>query len=352
MNISKIYFNLRRLYIKIFSWEYWPVWLIYFPAGFYFLYLSIKARSFFFFSLTNPTIENGGMFFSSKWKIFQLIPKEYYPTTIIVDYNEEVSSINHRMQEAGISFPVIAKPDRGERGWGVKKINDIAELELYRKDMRISFLIQTYIDYPIEISIFYYRHPLQSKGMVTSVTLKKLLSITGDGSSTVEKLILDNDRCFLQYDRLKMQNRIDFTKVLSNDEEQVLVPYGNHVLGATFINYNHIIDEQLTDTIDFISKRINGFFYGRYDLRCMSIEGLKKGKDYVILELNGAASEPAHIYEPGYSFLKGQMQIVKHFKMMYEAAIENKKRGSLYISFQTFWSTIRLEKRYRQNTNI
>jgi hypothetical protein len=342
----------RKLYIKTFSWEYWPVWLVYFPVGFYFLYLSIKARSFFFFSASNPTIENGGMFFSSKWKIFQLVPKEYYPTTIFIDNNENISSIKDRMQESGIVFPIIAKPDRGERGWGVKKIENIAELEKYRKAMNITFLVQSYINYPIEISVFYYRHPLAKKGIVTSVTYKKLLTITGDGVSTIEKLILDNDRCFLQYDKLKMQSQIDFAKILNIGEQEVLVPYGNHVLGATFLNYNHIIDEQLTATIDNISKRIDGLYYGRYDLRCKSIEDLKKGINFSILEVNGTAAEAAHIYEPGYSFFKAQLEIAKHFKMMYEAAIENKKRGNVYISFHTFRNMLTLEKRYRQHANI
>jgi hypothetical protein len=342
----------RKFYIKTFSWEYWPLWLVYFPVSFYFLYLSIKARSFFFFSATNPTIENGGMLFSSKWKIFQLIPKEYYPTTIFVDNDENISSIKHRMQESGIVFPVMAKPDRGERGWGVRKIENIAELEKYRKAMNITFLVQSYINYPIEISVFYYRHPLANRGIVTSVTYKKLLTISGDGFSTIEKLILDNDRCFLQYDKLKLQSQIDFTKILDKGEQLELVPYGNHVLGATFLNYNHIIDEQLTATIDNISKRIDGLYYGRYDLRCKSIEDLKKGINFSILEVNGTAAEAAHIYEPGYSFFKAQIEIAKHFKMMYEAAIENKKKGNEYISFHTFRNILTLEKQYRQHANI
>jgi hypothetical protein len=342
----------RKFYIKTFSWEYWPLWLVYFPVSFYFLYLSIKARSFFFFSATNPTIENGGMLFSSKWKIFQLIPKKYYPTTIFVDNHENISSIKHRMQESGIVFPVMAKPDRGERGWGVRKIENIAELENYRKAMNITFLVQSYINYPIEISIFYYRHPLANRGIVTSVTYKKLLTISGDGFSTIEKLILDNDRCFLQYDKLKKESHINFIKILASEEIQVLVPYGNHVLGATFLNYNHIIDEQLVSTIDTISKKIDGFYYGRYDIRCKSIEDLKAGKNFSILEVNGAAAEPAHIYEPGFPFFKAQLEIAKHFKMMYEAAIENKKRGYSFITFKTFIKTLKLEKEYRLHVNI
>ncbi len=328
MNISNFFFRMRRIYIKTLSWEYWPVWVVYFPVSFYFLYLSIKARSFFFFSASNPTIETGGMFFESKWKIFQLVPKEYYPATILVDGSEHIDIIEQRMNFAGITFPVIAKPDRGERGWCVKKISTINELNAYKAALNVSFLIQSYVNYPVEMSVFYYRHPSQKKGMITSVTLKKLLTITGDGHSTISELIKCNDRSFLQYQKLLQQNKIDFTCVPDAGEQVVLVPYGNHVLGATFLSYNHIIDRELTDTIDNISQRINGFYYGRYDLRCASIEDLKMGKNFSILEINGAGAEPAHIYEPGFSFFKAQITIAKHFRMMYEAAKENNKMVS------------------------
>ncbi|MBC7935175.1 MAG: hypothetical protein H7Y86_07435 [Rhizobacter sp.] len=352
MNTNKFYYKMRGLYIKTFSWEYWPVWVVYFPVSFYFLYLSIKARSFFFFSASNPTIETGGMFFESKWKIFQLVPKEYYPTTILVEGVEDIVSIEQRMKFSGIAFPIIAKPDRGERGWAVKKITSIEELGTYKAALNVSFLIQSYVNYPVEMSVFYYRHPLQKKGMVTSVTLKKLLTITGDGQSSIDKLVRKNDRSFLQYRKLVQQDKIDFTHVPEKGEQVVLVPYGNHVLGATFLNYNHIIDAELTDTIDSISQRIDGFYFGRYDLRCASIEDLKMGENFSILEVNGAGAEPAHIYEPGFSFFKAQLTIAKHFRMMYKAARENNRNGVAYMSYRDFKNTQRLEKEYRSKVTV
>lgn len=344
--------TIRRFYIKTVNWEYWPIWVVYFPVSFYFLYLSLKARSLFFFSASNPTIETGGMFFESKWKIFELVPKEYYPSTILVEAEEELDTIYSRMLVAGISFPMIAKPDRGERGWAVKKINSREELDSYKASLQVSFLVQSYIDYPVEMSVFYYRHPSQSKGTITSVTLKKLLSITGDGQSSIDELIKRNDRSFLQYQKLILQGDIDFRNVPQCGEEVLLVPYGNHVLGATFLNYNHIIDEALIDTIDAISQRIDGFYFGRYDLRCASIDDLKMGKNFSILEVNGAGAEPAHIYEPGFSFLKAQYTIARHFRMMYKAAIENNKNGTAYMSFRNYRDNKRLEKNYKSKVSF
>ena len=149
MNLDKIYFKIRRLYIKAFSWEYWPMWLVYFPASFYLVYLSIKARSFFFFSASNPSIETGGMFFESKWKIFELTPKEYFPATVLIYEDDDMGIIKEKMNATGIQFPAIAKPDRGERGWGVKKIASLNELADYKLSMGVQFLIQAYVNYPL-----------------------------------------------------------------------------------------------------------------------------------------------------------------------------------------------------------
>ena len=296
-------------------------------------------------------MQTGGMFFTSKWSIFQLIPKEYYPSTILVHAEDKIEHIYQQIKNASIEFPIIAKPDRGERGWGVKILYNKVELEYYKAKMNISFLVQAYVSYPIELSVFYYRNPNEKKGHVVSVTLKRLLSITGDGHSTIGHLILQNDRCFLQYKRLKKNNQINFSSVLQKGEKQLLVPYGNHVLGATFINYNRIIDEQLISTIDKLSKRIDGFYYGRFDLRCTCIDDLKKGINFSILEINGAASEPAHIYEPGFSFFKAQFTIARHFRIMYKIAKANHQNGVAYMSFKSFLHTKKLEREYRLNAN-
>ena len=345
-------FKMKTFYIKAFSWEYWPMWLVYFPVSFYYIYLSVKARSFFFFSASNPSIETGGMFFESKWSIFKLIPKEFYPATLLVKKDDAVNGILEKMQADNITFPVIAKPDRGERGWCVKKINCATELADYKNAMSVDFLVQAYVNYPLEFSIFYFRNPNSETGVLTSVTLKKLLTIAGDGHSTIDELIKQNNRSFLQYKKLKQNKQIDFSRILEMGEQEVLVPYGNHVLGAMFLDYNQIIDQDLIDTFDGISKQIPGFYFGRYDLRCTSIEDLKKGRNIAILELNGAGAEPSHIYTPGFSFFKAQIVIANHYQMMYQAAFENKKAGVPFMSFKSFNDTRRLEKEYKQNVKL
>ena len=48
--------------IKLLHWEYWPFEVIYAIPFLYWVYLSARAGSFFFFRAANPAIPNGGMF--------------------------------------------------------------------------------------------------------------------------------------------------------------------------------------------------------------------------------------------------------------------------------------------------
>lgn len=336
--------------IKLFNWEYWPIYVVYFPLSFYYLFLAVRARSFFFFSASNPSIETGGMFFESKWNIFNIIPKEYYPETIFIPENATIENTTKRLSESSIQYPFIAKPDRGERGWAVQKIENEQQLIRYAEHNKIDFLIQAFSDLPIELSVFYYRHPKEVRGVVSSVTFKELLSVTGNGKDTLRSLIMIQPRALLQLAALEKLFTKSMNEVLPMDEKKILVPYGNHCRGAMFIDYNHIIDEQLSQTFDTISKRIDGFYYGRYDIKCKSIEDLKAGKNFTIVELNGAGAEPAHIYQPNYSFFKAQRDIFKHYSTLCDISIHNANSGTQYLSFKEFRLMQANQKAYKSKT--
>jgi len=338
----------RRKYIKTVHWEYWPMWLVYLPAFFYYCLLAVKARSFFFFSASNPSIETGGMFFESKWDIFSLIPKQYYPATILVTGQEPIDGILNKMQSAGLKFPVVAKPDRGERGWCVEIICNEKELAGYLKVHPIQLLLQEYVSYPVELSVFYARNPEEAKGKVTSLTRKELLSVYGDGMSTLYELILKKDRAFLQLAQLSANPKLNLSVIPSAGEKVLLVPYGNHARGALFLDECHLIDEKLVAVFDHISSQIPGFFFGRFDIRCAGIEDLKNGIHFSILELNGAGAEPAHIYQPGFSLLKAQAELFRHYSRMYRIARANQKQGAAYMDLRAFLAQRKLEKAYKQ----
>jgi hypothetical protein len=340
--------SLKRFRIKLLHWEYWPAWTVYAIPVIYYCYLALRSRAFFFFPPVNPGIETGGMFFESKWEIFKIIPPQFLPKTILIKENSEWPDIKKAYAELGIAFPMIAKPDRGERGQGVKKILDEESLRSYLVEHPVDIIIQEYIDLPLELSVFYIRHPQEKKGQITSLTKKELLHVTGNGKQSLLELIAAKDRAFLQWEVLKKESTLDLAKIPAEAERVLLVPYGNHSRGAMFLNAEADIDDKLLQVFDDISKSIPGFYHGRFDIRCQSMELLKQNKAWKIMELNGAGAEPAHIYDPHFSFFEGQKTIIRHFKKMYEISRYNHQLGHAYMTFSEFKSLRKLERSYKQ----
>ncbi|HEY0651595.1 MAG TPA: hypothetical protein VGD65_00660 [Chryseosolibacter sp.] len=318
--------------VKLLHWEYWPFGILQFPIFFYFGWLCLRSRSLLFFTASNPGIEMGGMFGESKWEILKKIPPLYLPKTIIIERTLSVEAVVDLLANEGFSYPLIFKPDLGERGFMVKRINNPKDISDYLKKIRIRFLAQELVIQPLEFGVFYHRHPSHEKGKVTSIVMKEMLSVTGDGTSTLQELISAKPRAKLQTRKLKEMYAERWNEIIPRNESIELVSIGNHALGTKFLNGNHLITEQLTESFDRISKKIEGFYFGRFDLRCSSLEALQQG-NVKIVELNGCGAEPAHIYDPDFKIVDALKVLFRHWRTIFEISRENHKRGVQYVSF-------------------
>lgn len=289
-----------------------------------------------YFTASNPSIENGGMLGESKMKILDLVPEKYKAKTILCSADTALNALLKQMHLKGLNFPVICKPDVGERGTLVEKISNQNQLNSYMERVNQNFLVQEFIDLPIELGVFYYRHPDHSDGTVSSIVIKEMLTVTGDGKSTLQELIVQNDRAKLQWDNLKEIFKEELTMVLKKGEPKQLVGIGNHCKGTKFLDGNYLINQDLNKTFNAISLQIKGFYFGRYDIRVATIDDLYKG-NIKIMELNGAGSEPAHIYNPGYSLLNAYKSIFHHWHKLFEISVANHNKGTSYLSLVEGW---------------
>ncbi|MEP7377516.1 MAG: hypothetical protein ABI675_29195 [Chitinophagaceae bacterium] len=303
-------------FIKLFNWEYWPFHVVYGPIYLYWFWLCAKSRSFFFFNTSNPTIINGGFLMESKKEIYDLIPPVYYPPTLFFKAGTNPEEIITEIKVRQLQFPLIGKPDIGMQGKAVKKLMDTVELTDYATHSKVDFLVQAFIPYEKEVGIFYYRYPGETKGYISGIVAKEFLSITGDGVSDMETLLKKEKRYILQLPVLRKTYGGELKNVLKQGEEYLLVPYGNHVRGAKFIDASNLIDEQLTRSIDRVCQQIEGFYFGRLDIRYDSWEELKEGKNFSIIELNGAGSEPTHMYDPKHSIFFAWKEIIRHWNIL------------------------------------
>ncbi len=326
--------KLKNSVHKLLNWEYWNTNVVYFPIFFYWIYLSVKARSLGFFNASNPRIINGGFALESKKEIYDLIPKQYYPETLFFKANTSWDYLLSTLEKTTIDFPFIIKPDIGLQGLRVEKINSIGELKKYFDAIDYDFLIQECIKYPLEIGLFYCRMPNENKGTITGIVYKDFLIVKGNGKNTIQELIEQNSRFALQLDTLKRKFGDKLNEVLSNEVTLNLVPFGNHVRGCKFTDVSHWINEKLNATFNEICLQIPDFYFGRLDIMFQSLEDLEQGKNFSIIELNGAGSEPTHIYDPKHSIFFAWKEIIKHYDILYKISTLNHQKGYSYLNFK------------------
>ncbi len=270
----------------------------------------------------------------SKKEIYDLIPKQFYPSTLLFKTGTIITEVVAAMSKKNMQFPVIAKPDIGMRGMLVQKIHSERELANYISNAKVDFLIQDYIEYENEVGLFYYRYPGETKGHISGIVGKELLTLFGDGVSTIEELLMKDQRFILQLPVLKETHADGLKTILNKGEKHLLVPYGNHCRGSKFIDISNLIDAELENTIDTVCRQIPGFYFGRMDIRYNNWEDLKQGRNFSIIELNGAGSEPTHIYDPKHSIFFAWKEIIRHWDILYRISRLNHQRKKIpYMAF-------------------
>lgn len=135
----------------------------------------------------------------------------------------------------------------------------------------------------------------------------------------------------------------DIYRVPAKGEHVLLEPIGNHSRGTKFVNGNHLINEPLERVFDTINHHSTGIFYGRYDIKCSSLEALYRGEDVKVMEINGAAAEPGHIYDPTCSIFTAWLVLIWHWGIAYRIAKVNHRNGT---SYETIANTYRKYKQY------
>tara|TARA_R110000796_G_scaffold183498_2_gene300015 strand:- start:95439 stop:96485 length:1047 start_codon:yes stop_codon:yes gene_type:complete len=297
-----VVFQKNPFLIKLNNLEFWPLWFYYIPVWVQHFWLAVKVKNLFFFLSTNPAID-GFILSDSKYRTLNLVPEKYRPKTILIKKNTSASDIIKMMDLNEIAFPIILKPDIGYRGLGVHKIENSKTLKEFLGSTKTTYILQEFIKSPLEIGIFYYRYPNEKKGHIPSITVKEFLTVTGNGKDTLESLVLNNHRGVLLKDKLRNRFKDKWHYILKNDESLVLEWIGNHNRGTKFINANHLIDDDLVHVFDELSHQMDGFYFGRFDIKVASLDALKS-KKYKILEVNGVGGEPTHIYDSSTSLFE------------------------------------------------
>jgi hypothetical protein len=330
---------------KVGNWELWPFKLRYFLISPVWLWYCLRSGSFWFFSSSNPTLTFGGLDGEAKREMYDLLPKEFYPKTIYISPKDRFEDIQQLIRVHGFAYPFIVKPDIGAKGLLFRKIDNEKELSIYHGKNTVDYLIQDLVDFPLEVSVFYYRYPNQEKGVITGFIQKELMDVIGDGQSTLWELILAHPKARHRPDEMRIKHEEHLQKIIPKGERYILTYAANLNRGAKFTNLHHLIDEDLLKIFDAISHQAR-FYYGRYDIKCESVEDLKQGKNFTILEFNGSGAEPNHVYNAGFSLFDAYRVFLHHWKVLYEISRYNKQHGVPYWPAIKGWKFLRAAKKH------
>jgi hypothetical protein len=329
--------RLRPLWwIKLTNYEYWPWLLLYVPILPVWVWNVLRTRSLTYFTAVNPGWKAGGFYGASKKDILDLVPAGYKPKTVLISKAQALP-----VQISGFEYPLIAKPDVGARGHGVTKIHTVEELMDYHLNSPHDYIVQEYVSYKTELGILYSRMPGQSQGLISSVTMKEFLSVTGDGRHTLEQLVQRQDRARFQQAHLSLKYASIWKEVLAAGQKLELESIGNHCRGTRFINANYLINNRLHEIFDHIADQIPGFQYGRYDLRVSTIDDLYEGKNIRVVELNGVNADPAHIYDNSHGLLLTFRDLAWHWLRVGDIAKHNLQHGVRTAVAETVWRNLR-----------
>jgi hypothetical protein len=338
----------KPFWIRLLHWEYWSFNTVYIPIYPVFIFLCLRARSFFFYAAANPKIKNGGFLGESKREINALVPPGLQPRTIYFSEGSQPYSVLEELLQSGFHFPMIGKPDIGARGRGVKKLDDAGSVLSYAANSPVDFHIQEFISYENETGIFYYRFPGQKKGNISGIVHKEFLKVMGDGEKTVRDLLKINPRAILQLPQLEITEPDMLNRVPADGELFTVVPYGNHARGALFLDDSASVNKKLISVMDEVCRQIPLFYFGRMDIRYQSRELLEEGKAFCILEVNGAGSEPTHIYDPEHSIFFAWKEIIRHWILLFKISRANHKLGYRYLTVKEGIRMFRKDKRDSQ----
>ena len=333
-------------YIKFTHLEYWPSWFFYIPVWIQHIYLAIKTKNLFFFLVTNPAID-GFILSDSKYTTLQLVPAAYTPKMLLINPKNSFDEVLDRMERANIYFPIILKPDIGFRGLKVLKIDNTSSLESALCDLQVNHIIQEYVAEDLEVGIFYYRYPNEIKGHIPSITVKAFLEITGNGKLTLAELVQQKPRAILQKEKLIKKFAKSWNAIIPKGEVIVLEEIGNHNRGTEFIDGTDLVDDTLLKVFDDLSHAMKDFYFGRFDIKVASMEVLKKGENYKILEVNGVGGEPTHIYDSGTSILKAWKDLCFTWRVAAKIAVINFKKGFKKPTYQKAKTKWRAYTTYR-----
>lgn len=338
-----------------------PTLLFYLPVLLHCFRLALRHRGLMLPSVANPQILCGGFRGESKVSYLRQIPAPLQrwvaPSHLVVATAElarpqGLARLEREMADQGLNFPLVAKPDIGSQGYGVRLVRDRAELAAYLADFPPgeALILQHYVDWQGEAGVLYVRLPGEPQGRIFSLGFRSFPHVVGDGRRSLAALIDSDPRTSRMARRHRKAVATQLARIPARGELVRLSLLGSVRTGALYYDGGAYITPQMTARFDEIARAMPEFYFGRFDVRFRTIEALGRGEDFQILEINGASAEAIHIWDPEQTVRETYRVLFEQFRLLYEIGANNRDRGHRPISLAGFlalqWKESRLLRRY------
>jgi hypothetical protein len=291
-----------------------PKWLLCVPLVAQWLWLALIHRSTSLPSVLNPGIETGGLVGESKFSYLAPLGsrfRERVADTYPVAPGANALAICERCQ---LEYPLIAKPDIGWCGYGVRRIDSDAELAAYARAFPRDavFLLQRFAHEANEAGVLYVRAPGEARGRATALTIRHTPHVFGDGVNTVEQLIAQGVRTQGKAALYrKILNEEALSRVPALGERVPLTTVASVRVGGRYEDATRLITPQIDDAIDAIARAIGDFQDGRF----------------TVIEINGAGSEAIQFWDPNLSMAQAFAGVFAKQRNLFALANAMRKRG-------------------------
>ncbi len=342
--------------------EMWRPIVFYAPLFVWWAYLGIRYRGLTLPTIANPLFPAGGLIGESKACVLNTVSQDarrWIAPFVTIDVPDDpvpsgtlLDRVLSTMEDAGLTFPVAIKPDIGSRGAGVRLAKSACDVEAYLRAFPRgeTVMLQAFVPYEAEAGVFYVREPDAEMGRIISLTLKYFPYVTGDGQATLRELIERDPRAGKLSHLYLARHEAHLEKVLAEGEAYRLAFAGSHSRGTIFKDGNPYITPEMTEAFDRIAKAIPEFYFGRFDVRFPSLEDLQAGRDFVIIEVNGAGAEATHVWDSRTPLLKAYKDLAEQYRLLFAIGFQNRKRGykpmPLLKLIWRYWHELKLTPNY------
>lgn len=327
--------------------EFWPPRIFEAP---YLTYLTLgcvrRRLPLKFLAKANYALDHGEIGFGSKLHTQRAFDPGWFLPTQQLSGTPEAQRHQARSFASDQGYPLILKPDRGRIGKGIVKVDNAASLEsmldriepLARHDG--PYLIQKFTPKNVEFGIFYVRQ--RGRPKITGLNRKHFPVVEGDGRRSLGTLAHSHPRYRPVWRAFLAGQALD--RVPAPGERVQLSFIGSHTLGCMFSNDTHKLTTALQNRVFEICASQPGFNFGRLDVKAESERALLAG-EFVVIEVNGIASLPTHMFDPRHTPRQGYEIFFEHARYLLDCADENRHQPMVLDSWPRILRRLRDSQR-------